>query len=94
MENKKNQFIVAAVAGIFSATLALAGSKAPAKGAAAAPVKEEVKCSGVNSCKGKGACSAADGSHECGGHNACKGKGWVKMNKKDCLAKKGTVVED
>ncbi|HZE88329.1 MAG TPA: hypothetical protein VE404_02210 [Verrucomicrobiae bacterium] len=59
--------------------------------------KEEktVKCAGVNSCAGKGECSAADGSHECSGKNSCKGKGWVKVSsEKECKDKKGTVVAD
>lgn len=54
---------------------------------------DEVKCSGVNDCSGKGECGAADGSHDCAGKNECKGKGWVKMSKEDCTAKNGTVVE-
>ena len=54
-----------------------------------------VKCSGVNSCKGKGACASADGSHACAGKNECKGKGWVKVkSEKECTDKGGTVVKD
>jgi uncharacterized membrane protein len=54
-----------------------------------------VKCSGINSCKGKGACGAADGSHACAGKNECKGKGWVKVKSdKECTDKGGTVVKD
>jgi hypothetical protein len=53
----------------------------------------EVKCSGVNECKGKGACGTAE--HDCAGKNACKGKGWVKVKSADeCKEKGGTVVED
>jgi hypothetical protein len=54
-----------------------------------------VKCAGVNSCKGKGACAAADGSHACAGKNECKGKGWVKVkSEKECTDKGGTVVKE
>jgi hypothetical protein len=54
-----------------------------------------VKCAGINSCAGKGECSAADGSHDCGGHNTCKGKGWVKVaSAEDCKKQGGTVVEE
>ncbi len=54
----------------------------------------EIKCSGINACKGKGACAAADGSHDCGGKNACKGKGWVNTASADeCSEKGGSVVE-
>ena len=53
---------------------------------------QKVKCSGVNECKGKGACKG-DG-HECTGKNTCKGKGWVeKANAKECTDGKGTVVK-
>jgi len=54
-----------------------------------------VKCAGINSCKGTGACGAADGSHACAGKNECKGKGWVKVKSdKECTDKGGTVVKD
>jgi uncharacterized membrane protein len=54
-----------------------------------------VKCAGINSCKGHGACAAADGSHACAGKNDCKGKGWVKVKTdKECTDKGGTVVKD
>src|SRR5215475_7584569 len=52
----------------------------------------KVKCSGINSCKGKGACAGA--SNSCSGKNACKGKGWTEVSAKECKDKKGTVVED
>ena len=54
-----------------------------------------VKCTGINSCKGTGACGAADGSHACAGKNECKGKGWVKVKSdKECTDKGGTVVKE
>ena len=49
-----------------------------------------MKCSGINSCKGKGACKSATSS--CKGMNDCKGKGWVEASAKECKSKKGTVV--
>ncbi len=80
-----------------AATLLLAGcggdsdTSAKVEKAAASGAKvAEVKCSGINSCKGKGACGAA--THSCAGQNSCKGKGWVKVSKADCDAKGGTVV--
>ena len=51
----------------------------------------KVKCSGINACKGKGACATK--THACAGHNACKGKGWVKVSAAECAEKKGTVVK-
>jgi hypothetical protein len=57
--------------------------------------KGTVKCAGVNSCKGKGECAAADGSHACAGKNECKGTGWVKVkSEKECTDKGGTVVKE
>lgn len=80
-----------------AATLLLAGcggdgAKSEAKKAApeAAAKVAEVKCSGINSCKGTGACGGA--SNSCAGQNSCKGKGWVKASKADCDAKGGKVI--
>jgi hypothetical protein len=50
----------------------------------------QVKCVGVNSCKGQGACATAH--NDCKGKNACKGQGMEKMSSaKDCTDKGGTV---
>lgn len=81
-----------------AATLLLAGcggdsSKTAAKVESAttdAPKVAEVKCSGINSCKGTGACASA--THACAGQNSCKGQGWIKASKADCDAKGGKVV--
>ena len=50
---------------------------------------DTVHCSGVNSCKGQGACGGA--GHACAGKNTCKGQGWVEMSKDDCMKKGGKV---
>jgi hypothetical protein len=77
----KGALVAASVAGLFAAaTPALVFAKDAAK----------VKCSGINSCKGQGACKSAASS--CKGMNECKGKGWVETTEKECKAKKGTVV--
>jgi hypothetical protein len=52
----------------------------------------DVYCSGINSCKGQGAC--AGGGHACAGKNSCKGTGLTKTTKAECDAKHGTVVPD
>jgi hypothetical protein len=52
----------------------------------------KVKCSGINSCKGKGGCAGA--SNSCSGQNSCKGKGWMEVSAKECKDKKGSVVSD
>jgi len=54
--------------------------------------KHQIKCTGVNACKGKSSCKTAKSM--CKGHNACKGKGFVVVSKKACeqlggKAKKG-----
>ena len=77
-----------------AATLLLAGcstggdsaSMAKASGAKMA----DVKCSGINSCKGTSACATATSS--CKGQNSCKGKGWIKTSKSNCSAKGGKVI--
>lgn len=80
----KGAFVAAAVAGLFAA-----GTPAVVKAAAG----DKVKCSGINECKGKGACGGPGAGHGCAGKNACKGKGWVETTEADCTAKKGKVVK-
>ncbi len=81
----KGAMIASAVATMFAAGAAMAGDapKADAKAGG-------VKCSGANSCSGKGACKTA--KNACAGKNGCKGQGWV-MEKDDaaCKAKGGSV---
>jgi len=72
----------------------LAGGHYFAGDAAKKDAGKSVKCSGANSCKGKGECASADGSHACAGKNECKGKGWIKVkSEKECTDKGGTVVK-
>lgn len=87
MKKRTGAMIASLVAGLFLAGNVMA-EDAPATGAAAA----KVKCSGVNSCKGTGACSSA--TNTCKGQNGCKGKGWMEMDsEKACADKGGTVVK-
>ncbi len=76
-----------------AATLLLAGCSAGSSEKSAAPTMAKkvanVKCSGINSCKGTSACATATTS--CKGHNACKGQGWVKSTAADCTAKGGKI---
>ncbi len=79
----KGALVASAVAGLFAAaTPAVVQAKEGGK----------VKCSGINSCKGTGACKSATSS--CKGMNDCKGKGWIETSEKECKAKKGTVVTE
>jgi len=50
----------------------------------------DVYCSGINACKGQGACAGA--GHACAGKNSCKGTGVVKSSDAECQAKGGKVV--
>ena len=74
-----------------AATLLLAGCSAGSYDKTAAPAAKvaNVKCSGINSCKGTSACATATSA--CKGQNACKGQGWVKSTASDCTAKGGTI---
>lgn len=61
---------------------------------AAAPLQagssgENIRCHGVNSCKGHGSCATAN--NQCAGQNNCKGKGVLEMSKAACEAAGGSV---
>ena len=84
----KGAVIAAAVAGIFSARVALAGDEG---GAAKGAAEAKVHCQGINACKGHGECGGA--GHDCAGKNECKGKGWISATAADCKAKGGTVAK-
>jgi hypothetical protein len=60
--------------------------------AAQAAETDMVKCTGVNACKGHGACKSK--TNACAGKNGCKGKGWTEMTEKDCKDKGGKVLEE
>ena len=55
-----------------------------------------VKCAGINSCSGQGACAGAlgdGGMHDCAGKNGCAGQGWIEVPQSECDSKGGTVVK-
>lgn len=84
---KKTGFILAtAVAGLIMAGNVMAEEGHDHEAAKEAP---KVKCEGINSCKGTGACGGA--THDCAGKNECKGKGWLKVTSEECTEKGGTV---
>ena len=53
---------------------------------------DEVRCAGINACKGQGSCASAHNS--CAGKNTCKGQGISKTSAADCKAKGGTVAPE
>jgi uncharacterized membrane protein len=82
----KGALIAAAVAGLFMANAARAADEGKSEA-------KEVKCAGINACKGHGACAGA--GHGCAGKNACKGQGWEKVSStQECTDKGGKVVKD
>lgn len=54
--------------------------------------KGEMKCEGVNSCKGHSDCQTA--TSECAGHNGCKGKGFLMLTPEECKAAKAAMKKD
>jgi hypothetical protein len=69
------------------ATLVFAGSLTAT---AQDKAKTDVKCVGVNDCKGKGSCKSA--MNDCKGKNACKGKGFKEVKSADECTKMGGKV--
>jgi len=62
--------------------IAAAGLFSVAPMVVSADSSADVKCFGVNKCKGHSDCKSANNS--CKGHNSCKGQGFVKMSKDAC----------
>jgi hypothetical protein len=81
--SSKNVLIASAVAMLFMTGAAYAQADQSAGSA-------QVKCVGVNSCKGHGACKTAQ--NDCKGKNACKGQGFVEMSQQECKDQGGTVA--
>ena len=50
---------------------------------------DNVRCHGVNSCKGRGSCATAN--NQCAGQNSCRGKGVLEMSRSACEAEGGTA---
>lgn len=64
---------------------------APATSFAKHHKHHDVKCYGVNGCKGKSACKTA--KNACKGQNSCKGQGVVHKSEKKCKKLGGTTKE-
>jgi len=89
---KNSKLIAAAVASMFAGAAYAGDHPKDAKKADAKDSAAQIKCTGVNECKAKGACGGAN--HDCAGQNECKGKGWITLAEKDCKAKGGAVLAD
>jgi len=75
--------------------IAAAAATLLASGAVRARAEEKaggdnVKCVGINDCKGHGSCAGAGNS--CAGKNDCKGKGVVEVPKAECQKKGGKII--
>lgn len=80
-------FVVAGAAALLIISGAVIARADDSAGAA------QVKCMGVNACKGQGACATA--KNDCKGKNGCKGQGMMHMSSaKDCTDKGGTVIPE
>lgn len=86
MIGNKQAALATVVAGLF----ALGAGQAFA--ADSQPSAEKIKCEGVNSCKGHGACKTA--KNACGGKNGCAGQGFVMMTPEECEAAKARMSEE
>ena len=80
-----------------SRTIATAAALLFIAGGVVAKAKEstraiQVRCSGINSCRGQSFCATA--KNACAGQNACKGKGWLKVSRRECSVKGGQVLPD
>jgi hypothetical protein len=81
----KGILIASAAASLFLAGAAVARADEKMGG-------DEVRCAGINACKGQGACASAH--NECKGKNACKGQGITMTPAEQCKAKGGTVAPE
>jgi len=74
--------IASAAAAIFAVTPMMASAEAD---------KVDIKCTGINDCKGQGACKSK--SNACAAKNSCKGKGWIHGTEKQCKDMGGTPLD-
>jgi hypothetical protein len=78
--SKNASFVLAtAAAALFSAAVVTAAQAA------------DIKCQGVNNCKGQSACKSA--SNACKGMNSCNGQGFILTSAEGCKNKGGMIVE-
>lgn len=88
--SSKEKMIAAALAGILGAATAQATEKTKSDMNMKMGDGADVKCMGLNSCSGKGACASKFNS--CAGKNSCTGKGVTfKKSEKECTAAGGKV---
>jgi uncharacterized membrane protein len=52
----------------------------------------QVRCFGINSCKGQSFCATA--KNACAGQNTCKAKGWLMVTRQECSSRGGQELTD
>ena len=80
--NARKVALAAAAASFFASSFALVGT---------ARAADQIKCEGVNSCKGHGACKSA--MNDCKGKNGCAGKGFLMMTPDECAKAKAAAAK-
>jgi hypothetical protein len=88
MQESIKMSLVVAAAALFVAGCGKSGESAEPLTASAAT---DVKCLGINACKGQAQCGIP-GGHGCAGQNECKSKGWLKVSQGECEAQGGHVL--
>lgn len=81
--SRRSFALASAAAALFTAGVALP---------ALADDATEIKCEGVNSCKGQSACRTAE--NECAAKNSCKGKGFLMLSPEECDAAKARMAAE
>ena len=74
--------LAATAASFFMSSFALVGT---------ARAEDQIKCEGVNSCKGKGSCKST--MNDCKGKNGCAGKGFLMMSPAECAKAKAEAAK-
>ena len=69
-----------------AAALFVAGVAAPAH----AEDEGQIKCEGVNACRGQSSCKTA--ASQCAGKNSCKGKGFLMLTPEECEQAKAKLA--
>jgi uncharacterized membrane protein len=78
--------LAASAAALFATTVASPAFASDAKDSS------QVKCMGINACKGQTKCKTA--SNACAGQNSCKGMGWLlSPSAEECMKQGGKVIK-
>lgn len=87
MKTKSKGLAIAAVAAVLFTSSAHAFTTGDVAQAAAG----QVKCYGVNACKGLGSCGTPN-YNNCKGMNACRGMSWLWWDAQSCTQSGGTIM--